>query len=162
MSSFYSFRCLPSIIPPPPPPSPCHPAADAKAPGGRRDIKPDGAQAPRGLCAHATLAGPGGSGRASGFVCERRGAEVDPHRCPCLWPSCLSLQIKPNCQLHKLDASKGNLISNLSSCKINAAHLTRSHLPVASAIQNVTENWIISKSGQIGRASCRERVSSPV
>lgn len=45
----------------------------------------------------------------------------------------------------KLCASKKNLVSTSSGCKINVAHLTRSHLPVASAIQNITESWKISK-----------------
>lgn len=47
----------------------------------------------------------------------------------------------------KLDASKRKLMPDLSGCNINVAHLTRSHLPVASAIQNITENWKISKTG---------------
>lgn len=45
----------------------------------------------------------------------------------------------------KLDASKGNLISASYGFKITIAHLSRSHLPVASAIQNITESWKISK-----------------
>lgn len=73
---------------------------------------------------------------------ERKFTEIEPRKKgKLLWLS----KYRGLSYYTKLDASKENLICASSGYKINVAHLTRSHLPVASAIQNITESWKISK-----------------
>ena len=47
----------------------------------------------------------------------------------------------------KTGCKKGKQYLTWLAAKINVAHLTTSHLAVASAIQNITENWKLSKTG---------------